>query len=87
VSLLLAASEPVVEWGKLGEVVLYSLVVGLGVAVCFSLAIVGATRFAEVRRSNGGPVASVGYALLATLGLAATVAAAVGAIIVMTTKG
>jgi hypothetical protein len=85
-SLLLAASDPVVDWGKLGQVVLYSLGVGIGVALCFSLAIVGATRFAEVRRNGGSAGASVGYALLATLGLAATVTAAVLAIVVMTSK-
>jgi hypothetical protein len=85
-SLLLAASDPVVDWGKLGQVVLYSLGVGIGVAVCFSLAIVGAARFAEVRRSGGSAGASVGYALLATLGLVATVTAAVLAIVVMTSK-
>jgi cation transporter-like permease len=83
---LLAASDPVVDWGKLGQVVAYSAVVGIGVALCFSLAILGATRFAELRRSGGGSGAAVGYALLATLGLAATVAAAVVAIVVMTKK-
>jgi hypothetical protein len=84
---LLAASDPVVDWGKLGQVVLYSAVVGVGVAICFSLAILGATRFAEVRRGEGGGGPAVAYAVLATLGLAATVAAAVIAIVVMTKKG
>jgi hypothetical protein len=80
----LAAS--VVDWGKLGEVVLYSLAAGVGVAVCFSLAIVGATRFGDARRA-GGSTAAVTYALLATVGLAATVGAVVVGIIVMTSKG
>jgi hypothetical protein len=80
-------ADPVVDWGKLGQVVAYSAVVGIGVALCFSLAIVGATRFTEVRRGGARPVAAIGYALLATLGLAATIAAAVGAIVVMTKKG
>jgi hypothetical protein len=84
---LLAASDPVVDWGKLGQVVLYSAAVGIGVALCFSLAILGATRFADARRGDGRTGAAVGYALLAALGLAATLAAAVGAIIVMTSKG
>jgi cation transporter-like permease len=84
---LLAASDPVVDWGKLGQVVAYSAVVGIGVAICFSLAILGATRFTEVRRGDGGVGAAVGYAVLATLGLLATVAAAVIAIVVMTKKG
>jgi hypothetical protein len=85
--MLLAASEPVVDWGKLGQVVAYSAVVGVGVALCFSLAILGATRFADIRRAGGSSAAAAGYAVLATVGLAATVAAAVIAIVVMTKKG
>jgi hypothetical protein len=85
--MLLAASDPVVDWGKLGQVVVYSAIVGIGVAFAFSLAIVGATRFAEIRRADGSAVAAAAYALLASLGLAATVAAAVVAIVVMTKKG
>ena len=84
--MMLLAADPVVDWGKLGQVVAYSAVVGIGVALCFSLAIVGAIRFSEARRGPGGTGAALGYALLATLGLAATLAAAVGAIIVMTNK-
>jgi hypothetical protein len=83
---LLAASSPVVDWGKLGQVVLYSLGSGLGVALCFSLAIVGATRFAESRRGGGGGGAAVAYAVLAAAGLVATVGAVVLGIIVMTSK-
>jgi hypothetical protein len=79
-------ADPVVDWGKLGQVVAYSATIGIGVALCFSLAVVGATRFTEVRRGGGSTAAAAGYALLATLGLAATVAAAVIAIVVMTNK-
>jgi hypothetical protein len=82
----LAASTPVVDWEKLGQVVLYSLVAGIGVTVCFSLAILGATRLAEVRRTEAGAGATIGYGLLTVLGLAATLAAAVIAIVVMTQK-
>ncbi|MEA2436556.1 MAG: hypothetical protein QOF65_1112 [Thermoleophilaceae bacterium] len=82
---LLAASSPVVDWGKLGQVVLYSLGAGVGVAICFSLAIVGATRFAEARRGGAGGSAAF-YAVLAGAGLAATVAAVVVAIIIMASK-
>ena len=84
--MLLAASDPVVDWGKLGQVVAYSAIVGVGVALAFSLAIVGAIRFAEVRRGQGSTAVAAAYALLASLGLAATVAAAVVAIVVMTKK-
>jgi hypothetical protein len=81
-----AASDPIVDWGKLGQVVAYSAIVGIGVAIAFSFAIVGATRFADVRRSGGSTASAAAYALVATIGLAATVAAAVGAIVVMTKK-
>jgi hypothetical protein len=83
---LLAASSPIVDWNALGRVVLYSLGAGVGVAICFSLAVVGSTRFAEVRRGEGG-ASAIGYALLAAFGLAATAGAIVLGIIVMTTKG
>jgi hypothetical protein len=78
---------PIVDWKTLGEVVLYSLAAGVGVAICFSLAILGAIRFADARRAAGGrPVASAAYAAMATLGLAATLGAIVVGIVVMTTK-
>jgi hypothetical protein len=82
---LVAASSPVVDWGKLGQVVAYSLGAGIGVAICFSLAIVGATRFGEARRSDA-PGPAVLYGLLAAFGLAATIAAIVIAIIIMASK-
>jgi hypothetical protein len=69
---VLAASTPVVEWSKLGQVVVYSLAAGVGVALCFSLAILGATRFAEARRGSGGGAVAVLYAVLAAAGLVAT---------------
>jgi hypothetical protein len=80
-------AAPVVDWQTLGEVVLYSLAAGVGVAVCFSLAIVGAARFGDARREGGGGVAAIAYAALAALGLGATLAAVVIGIVVMTSKG
>jgi hypothetical protein len=82
---VLAASSPIVDWGTLGQVILYSLAAGVGVALCFSLAVVGATRFAEARRAGAGTPAAV-YAVLATLGLLATTGAVVVGIIVMASK-
>jgi hypothetical protein len=77
----------IVDWKTLGQVVLYSLGAGVGVAICFSLAILGATRFADARRGPGGrPVAAAAYAAMATLGLAATVGAIVVGIVVMAAK-
>ena len=75
----------IVDWGALGKVVLYSLGAGVGVAFCFSVAIVGAARFAEARRGEAN-VAAAFYGVLAGLGLAATTAAVVVGIIVMAKK-
>lgn len=80
-----AASDPVVDWDALGQVVLYSLVAGIGVTLCYSLAILGSTRFSELRASGAGGRA-IAFGVLAALGLAATVAAVVVAIVVMTNK-
>ena len=82
----LAASTPIVDWEQLGQVVLYSLGAGIGVSICFALGVLGSTRFAEARRGQAGSRA-IGYALLAALGVGATVGAVVLGIIVMTSKG
>jgi hypothetical protein len=79
----LAASA--VDWGALGKVVVASLVSGVGITFCFSLAVAGVTRFAELRRADRGGLA-VFYATLGLAGLAATVAAVVIGIAVMTKK-
>ena len=65
---------------------LYSLGAGIGIAICFSLGVMGSTRFAEARRGEGGTRA-IGYALLAALGVGATLGAVVLGIVVMTSKG
>jgi hypothetical protein len=78
-------AESAVEWGALGKVVLASLIAGVGVTLCFSLAVMGATRFAELRRAERNAGATF-YAALGIAGLAATVASVVIAIAVMTKK-
>jgi hypothetical protein len=75
----------VVETQELLETVIYSVVAGVGVTVVFSLAIYGATRFADLSRDERG-AAAVAAALLAALGLIATVAAVVIGVIAMTQK-
>jgi hypothetical protein len=82
---LTSLAADIVDWGTLGQVVLYSLGAGVGVALCFSIAVVGATRFAEARRAGAGGSAAF-YAVLATAGLAATTAAVIVGIIVMAKK-
>lgn len=78
-------ADPIVDWAAIGKVVLAALIAGVGVAVFFSLAVLGTTRFAEMRRSSRAAEAG-GYAVLGLAGFAATVAGIVIAIIVMTTK-
>jgi hypothetical protein len=75
----------VVDWEALLDVIVASLVTVTGVTIMFSLAIYGATRFAEVRRDEH-TAAAVGYAVLAAAGLAVTGLAVVFGLIVMLAK-
>ena len=75
----------VVETKELLQTVAASAVAGLGVTVCFSVAVYGATRFADLSR-NDRPAAATAAAVLAGLALAACVAAVVVGVIVMTNK-
>jgi hypothetical protein len=78
-------AESIVDWGTLGKVLLASLAAGVGVTVVFSLAIVGAARFAEMRR-DGRTIEAGGYAVLLGLSLVVVVAAVALGIIVMAKK-
>jgi hypothetical protein len=75
----------IVDWAALGKVVVASLVAGVGASLCFAFAVLGATRFADMRR-NERPLEAGFYAVLGLLGLAATVGAIVVGIVVMTQK-
>jgi hypothetical protein len=75
----------VVDWAALRDVVVYSLAAGVGVTVAFSLAILGLTRLADMRR-DGRTGEAFAYAALATLGLAVSATAVVIGIILMTSK-
>ena len=75
----------VVDWAALRDVVIASVVAGVGVTIAFSLAILGLTRFADMRR-DGRAVEAWGFAALATVGLAVSGAAVVLGIILMTSK-
>lgn len=75
----------IVDTGALGKVIIASLIAGIGVTVAFALTILGATRFADMRRDDR-PVEAGVFAVLATLALAASVAAVVVGVVVMTSK-
>jgi hypothetical protein len=83
---VIALGESAVDWGALGDVVVASLIAGVGITLFFSLSIVGATRFVELRRDDRTLGATL-YGALSLLGLAATAASITVAIIVMTSKG
>jgi hypothetical protein len=75
----------IVDWHTLGEVAAASFLAGVGVTTAFSFAVMGATRMVDMRR-QGRSVEAGAYAALLILGLAASGAALVFGIIVMTTK-
>ena len=75
----------VVDWAALRDVVVASLAAGVGITVTFSLAILGLTRSADMRRDER-VVGAWAYAGLAGLGLAVSAAAVVYGIILMTSK-
>jgi hypothetical protein len=62
-----------------------ALIAGVGVTFVFSLAILGFARAVEATRSGRSGAATL-FAVLALLGLAATGAAAVFGVLVMTSK-
>jgi hypothetical protein len=75
----------VVDWDALLDVVIASLAAGVGVTVAFSLAILGLTRFADMRK-DGRVVEAWAYAGLAIAGLAVSATAVVFGIVLMTSK-
>ena len=75
----------IVDTTALWQTIVASLVAGIGTTLIFSLAILGAARFAEANR-NGRAGEAVIFGALGILGLLATLAAVVVGIIVMTAK-
>jgi hypothetical protein len=82
---LRALAADIVDWKALGDVVLASLVAGVGTTVAYSFAIFGMTRFAEMRR-DGRVLEATAFAVLGVAGLVATIGAIVVGIVVMTSK-
>jgi hypothetical protein len=75
----------IVDTEALWQTIVAAFVAGVGTTVVFSLAILGAARFSEANREGNRGHATV-YAALMICGLAATAAAIVFGVIVMTTK-
>jgi hypothetical protein len=75
----------VVDWAALGKVVLYSFAGAIGVTITTSLAILGAIRFADMRRDER-VIEAGAFAILAAAAFAASVGAIILAIVVMVSK-
>ena len=75
----------VIDWDALGQVVLYSFVVTVGLSAVFSFGIVGLVRFDDCRR-GGRSGSGIGWVALAALCGLIVAAVVVEAIVVMTSK-
>jgi hypothetical protein len=75
----------IVDTQALLRTVAAAFVAGVGVTMIFSLAILGAARFAELNR-DGRPAAAVAFGALAVAALAAAAGAVTIGIIVMVKK-
>jgi hypothetical protein len=67
-------ADSVVDWSALGQVVLYSLIAGIGVPAIYALAVLGAGRSMDARRAGRGIGATL-YASIAFVGAAACLGA------------
>lgn len=75
----------IVDTTALWQTVAAAFVAGVGTTIVFSFAILGATRFADANRDGNRLHAAV-YGALSLVGVLATAAAIVAAVIVMTAK-
>lgn len=78
-------ASSVVDVDALAQVIGYALAAAIGVTAAFSLTILGATRFAELRRDRRLVLAGT-FALVLVLALAVVAAAVVFGFVVMTEK-
>jgi len=76
----------IVDWSKLGNVALYSLVAGIGVAVIFGAGVSSAAGLLESLRQHRG-AAGVAWGTLAVVCVACALGAVVFGIVIMTKKG
>jgi hypothetical protein len=75
----------IVDTQALLKTVVAAFVAGVGVTLIFSLAILGASRFADMSR-DGRPVVAIAFGVLGLAALLAALAAVTVGIIVMTRK-
>jgi hypothetical protein len=75
----------IVDTQALLKTVVAAFIAGVGVTLIFSLAILGASRFADMNR-DGRPAAALAFGALGLLALLAALAAVTVGIIVMTRK-
>jgi hypothetical protein len=75
----------IVDTQALLKTIAASFVAGVGVTLIFSVAILGASRFADMNR-DGRPAAAIAFGALAVVALLAAGAAVTIGIIVMTRK-
>ena len=75
----------VVDWGSLLEVIVVSLVGGVGVTAAFSLAVLGAVRSVDSARERR-PVAAGAFGAVAIAALAGCLAATVYGIAILASK-
>lgn len=74
-----------VDWQALWQTVWTAALGGISTTLVFSFAVLGATRSLDARRADRAGAASA-YAVVALLGLAATIAAIVYAVTLIATK-
>jgi lysylphosphatidylglycerol synthetase-like protein (DUF2156 family) len=75
----------ILETKELLETVAVALIAGVGVTIVFSIAVYGATRFADLSRDQR-PIAATAAVVTAVVAFAVCVAAVVVGIVVMTHK-
>jgi Tfp pilus assembly protein PilN len=75
----------VVDWAALLEMIYSALAAGIGVALAFSIAVAGSTRFADEVRENRRTRAAL-FGTMAVVALLVCLAAIVLGIVVMTQK-
>jgi hypothetical protein len=75
----------VVDTGALLKTIAAAFVAGVGITLAFSLAILGATRFVELRR-DGRSAEAGAFALLGAVALVACIVAIVFGMVVMLSK-